>query len=93
MTATELRLAYLLRESLDRLWTYSYEGALVNYLQRWIDQLRWQRLPSFQKLADMLVTDLDILNCCRTKVRMGVAEAVNGNIKMLLRRGRKYRNL
>jgi transposase len=36
--------AYLLKESLDRLWTYHYEGAMLNYLQRWIDQLRWQRL-------------------------------------------------
>ena len=36
--------AYLLKESLDRLWTYHYEGAMLNYLQRWIEQLRWQRL-------------------------------------------------
>ena len=32
--------AYLLKESLDRLWTYQYEGAMLKYLQRWIDQLR-----------------------------------------------------
>ena len=32
--------AYLLKESLDRPWTYHYEGAMLNYLQRWIDQLR-----------------------------------------------------
>jgi hypothetical protein len=34
-----------------------------------------------------------ILNCCRTKVKLGVVEAVNGNIKALLRHGRGYRNL
>jgi hypothetical protein len=34
-----------------------------------------------------------ILNYCRTKVRFGVVEAVNGNIKILLRRGRGYKNL
>jgi len=33
-----------------------------------------------------------ILNYCRTKVRLGV-EAVNGNIKALLQRGRGYRDL
>jgi len=44
--------AYLLKESLDRLWTYHYEGAMLNYLQRWIDQLRWQRLKPFEKLHD-----------------------------------------
>ena len=84
--------AYLLKESLDRLWTYSYEGAMLKYLQRWIDQLRWQRLPSFLKLANMLLDHLDgILNYCRTKVRLGVVEAVNGNIKALLCRGRATR--
>ena len=86
--------AYLLKESLDRLWTYHYEGAMLNYLQRWIDQLRWQRLPSFLKLANMLLDHLDgILNYCKTKVPLGVVEAVNGNIKTIIRRGRGYQNL
>jgi transposase len=81
--------AYLLKESLDRLWTYHYEGAMLRYLQSWIDQLRWQRLRPFEKLAQMLLDHLEgILNYCRTKVAMGVVEAVNGNIKSLLRRGR-----
>ncbi len=86
--------AYFLKESLERLWTYRYEGAMVRYLQSWIDQLRWQRLAPFQKLAFMLADHLDgILNYCRTKVRFGVVEAINGNIKTLLRRGRGYKNL
>jgi transposase len=86
--------AYILKESLDRLWTYHYEGALLNYLQLWMDQLRWQRLEPFRKLADMLLEHLEgILNNCRTKVPMGVVEAVNGNIKSLLRRGLGYKNL
>ena len=86
--------AYLLKESLEQLWTYHYEGAMLRYLQSWIDQLRWQRLKPFQKLAQMLLDHLDgILNYCRTKVRFGVVEAINGNIKTLLRRGRGYTNL
>ena len=86
--------AYLLKESLDRLWTYHYEGAVLNYLQRWMDQLRWQRLEPFQRLARMLLDHLNgILNYCRTKVPLGVVEAINGNIKALLRRGRGYKNL
>src|SRR5450759_3059183 len=51
----KLMKAYLLKESLDRLWTYHYEGAMLRYLQSWIDQLRWQRLAPFQKLAQMLL--------------------------------------
>ncbi len=34
-----------------------------------------------------------ILNYCRTKVSFGVVEAVNGNIRMLINRGRGYQNL
>lgn len=48
--------AYLLKESLERLWTYRYEGAMLRYLQSWIDQLRWQRLAPFQKLARTLLS-------------------------------------
>jgi transposase len=86
--------AYMLKESLARLWDYVYEGAMLRYLQSWIDQLRWQRLAPMEKLATMLLNHLEgILNYCRTKIPMGVVEAVNGNIKALLRRGRGYRDL
>jgi hypothetical protein len=43
----KLMKAYLLKESLDRLWTYTYEGAMLPYLKNWMLQLRWQRLPAF----------------------------------------------
>lgn len=86
--------AYLLKESLDRMWSYTYEGAMLRYLKSWIDQLRWQRLKPMERLARMLLDHLEgILNYCRTKVPMGVVEAVNGNIKALLRRGLGYRDL
>jgi transposase len=86
--------AYLLKESLSRLWNYVYEGAMLNYLESWIKQLRWQRLEPMEKLADLLLKHVEgILNYCRTKVPMGMVEAINGNIKALLRRGRGYTNL
>ena len=86
--------AYLLKESLEKLWDYRYEGAMLNYLKKWIDQLRWQRLRPFEELAEMLGKHLDgILNYCRTQVRFGVVEALNGNIRMLINRGRGYKNV
>ena len=86
--------AYLLKESLDRLWTYRYAGAAERYLNQWIDQLKWQRLEPFKKLALMLLRHQEgLLNYCHVKVPFGVVEAVNGNIKSLLRRGRGYKNL
>ena len=76
------------------MWNYRYEGAMLNYLKKWMDQLKWQRLVPFEKLAETLLKHLHgILNYCRTKVRFGVVEAVNGNIRMLINRGRGYQNL
>ena len=86
--------AYLLKESLDRLWTYRSAGAALRYLNQWIDQLRWQRLRPFQKLAHLLVRHQEgLLNYCHVPLRFGVVEAINGNIKSLLRRGSGYQNL
>jgi len=86
--------AYMLKESLERLWEYRYRGAMLNYLEKWMDQLKWQRLVPFEKLAATLLKHVDgIANYCETKVRFGVVEAVNGNIRMLINRGRGYQNL
>ena len=42
----------------------------------------------------MLFKHLDaIVNYCRTRVRFGVVEAINGNIRMLINRGRGYKNM
>jgi len=31
----------------------------MNYLQKWMDQLKWQRLTAFEKLAEMLLKHID----------------------------------
>jgi transposase len=86
--------AYMLKESLERLWNYRYRGAMLNYLNQWMNQLKWQRLTPFERLAKTLLKHVDgIANYCETKVRFGVVEAVNGNIRMLINRGRGYQNL
>src|SRR6266566_2593091 len=37
--------AYLLKEQLAHLWTYTYESAALRFLTNWLLALRWQRLP------------------------------------------------
>src|SRR5215471_11171705 len=37
--------AYVLREQLDRLWTYKTRPGVLNFLMGWFKALRWQRLP------------------------------------------------
>jgi transposase len=85
--------AYYLKEQIERLWSYTYEGAALRFLDEWVKSLRWQRLPAFQKLALMLLEHLDgILAYCRHKVPFGVVEAINGNLRALIRRGRGYKD-
>ena len=56
--------------------------------------MRWQRLPSFEKLAHLLKDHKEgLLNSYKVRVRFGVVEAINGNLRILLRRGRGYKNL
>jgi len=63
---------------------------MLNDLKKWMDQPRWQRLPSFQKLAATLLKHVNgILNYCRIKVRFGVVEAINGNIRIPINRGKR----
>jgi len=55
--------------------------------------LRWQRMPAFKKLGQTLLNHIDgILSYCRHKVPFGVVEAINGNLRSLIRRGRGYRD-
>ncbi len=88
-----LATAYQLREQLAQLWTYTYAGAARRFLTAWILALRWQRLPAFQRFAGLLLRHLDgILADCHAKVPFGVVEAINGNIRAVIRRGRGYRD-
>ncbi len=85
--------AYLLKEQLAHLWDYTYEGAARRFLTTWLRALRWQRLPAFRKVAQLLLRHLDgILTYCHEKVPFGKVEAINGNIRAVLRRGRGYRD-
>jgi len=85
--------AYYLKEQIERLWSYTYEGAASRFFFRWRDSLRWQRLPAFLKLARTLYNHLEgILAYCHHKVPFGVVEAINGNIRAIIRRGRGYKD-
>jgi transposase len=85
--------AYYLKESIERLWTYRSERAAVNFFFDWKDSIRWQRLPAFQKLVRTLEKHLvGIIEHCKHRVPFGVVEAINANIRSVIRRGRGYRD-
>jgi transposase len=85
--------AYVLREQLDRLWTYKTRPGVLDFLLGWIKALRWQRLPEMERLGDFLLTHIDgIAACCDHAVRFGVVESVNATIKGVIRRARGMRD-
>jgi len=85
--------AYILREQLDRLWTYKTRDGVAHYLWGWLKALRWQRLPEMEKLGDTLVKHFDgIAAYCDHRVRFGVVESLNTTIKAVLRRARGMRD-
>jgi len=85
--------AYVLREQLDRLWTYKTRLSVLNFLFGWIDALRWQRLPEMERLGQFLFTHLEgIAAYCDHPVRFGVVESINTTIKAVLRRARGMRD-
>ena len=85
--------AYYLKESIERLWTYRNERAAVTFFYEWKDSIRWQRLPAFQKLVKTLERHLvGIIEHCKHQVPFGVVEAINANIRSVIRRGRGYKD-
>ena len=84
--------AYVLREQLDRLWTYKTRTGVLRFLNGWCDALRWQRLPEMDRLGEFLFKHLDgIAAYCDHQVRFGVVESINTTIKAVLRLARGMR--
>ena len=68
--------AYVLREQLDRLWTYKTRPGVLNFLNGWINALRWQRLPEMDRLGEFLFLHIEgIAAYCDHPVRFGVVES------------------
>lgn len=85
--------AYVLREQLDRLWTYKTRVGVLNFLLGWIRALRWQRLPEMECLGDFLFRHVEgIAAYCEHSVRFGVVESINTTIKAVIRRARGMRD-
>ena len=85
--------AYVLREQLDRLWTYKTRPGVLNFLMGWFKALRWQRLPEMERLGDFLLKHINgIAAYCDHRVRFGVVESINTTIKAVLRRARGMRD-
>jgi len=84
-----LNTAYVLKESLDQLWSYNTEGWARRFFENWRDALKWQRLPSYQKFAKMIDRHWSgIAAYCKpeNKVALGFVEGFNNKVRVIQRR-------
>ena len=88
-----LSVAYYLKEMFGNLWFYKSRTWALKFLDRWKNQLKWQRLEPLKKFVGLVDRHLEgILNYCDEKVPLGRVEALNGVIKGIIRRSRGFRN-
>ena len=84
-----LNTAYLLKERFGQLWDYRSEVWARKFFDQWRASLRWQRLPSFEKFAEMIERHWDgITAYCKAenKVSLGFVEGLNNKIRVIQRR-------
>lgn len=87
--------AYLLKESFGQLWSYLRPGWARRFFDRWRAELRWQRLPSFVKFANLVENHWHGIEAyCQVdnKVALGFIESLNNRIRVLQRRAYGYRD-
>ena len=84
-----LHTAYLLKESFGQLWDYEKEGWARRFFAHWRAALKWQRLPPYEKFAEMIERHWEgIAAYCQpqNKVALGFVEGLNNKIRVLQRR-------
>ena len=85
--------AYVLREQLDRLWTYKTRDGVLDFLFGWCRRCGGNGCPRWRSLGDILFNHFDgIAAYCDHPVRFGVVESLNTTIKAVLRRARGMRD-
>jgi transposase len=84
-----LNTAYMLKESFGQLWDYEREPWARKFFENWRASLKWQRLKTYEKFAQMIDDHWDgIAAYCKpeNKVSLGFVEGLNGKIRVIQRR-------
>lgn len=90
-----LATAYLLKEEFGQLWSSRREGWARQFFTRWREQLKWQRLRPFEKVATLIEKHWNGIVAYgdpRNKVKLGFVEGLNNKIRVIQRRAYGYRD-
>jgi transposase len=81
--------AYLLKESFEQLWSYTYEASARKFFSNWKESLKWQRLKPYEEFAQLIDRHWDgIAAYCKpeNKISLGFVEGLNNKIRVFQRR-------
>jgi len=81
--------AYVLKESFEQLWDYTYEGSAQKFFDNWKESLKWQRLKPYEEFSELIDRHWDgIAAYCKpeNKVSLGFVEGLNNKIRVFQRR-------
>jgi len=79
--------AYILKDSLKKLWHYSYTTSCEKSLQRWCSIARESGIPALIGFAKMLTRySYGIINHCRYAIHTSRLEGINNKIKVIKRK-------
>lgn len=84
--------ACFLRETRERLWSYTYAGAARPFLTHCIRPTAGNASRDFSQVAQLLLHLNRSLTYCQAKVPFGKSEAIHGNLAAMLWRGRGSRD-
>lgn len=78
---------YILKDSLKKLWRYSYPKSCENFLQQWCAMARESGISALIKFAKMLTRfSYGIINHCRYAIHTSRLEGINNKIKVIKRK-------
>ena len=84
---TSITTAYILKDSLKRLWRYSYSKSCEHALQQWCSMARESTIPVLIDFARMLMRySYGIINHCRYAIHTSRLEGINNKIKVIKRK-------
>jgi transposase len=85
--------AHLLKESFERLWSYTSPTWARKFWADWVAQLKWSRLKPYHQFAKLVEGHLEgILAYCEAPVSLGFIESANLKARNVVRMAYGYRD-
>lgn len=90
----DLNQAYILKDMLKQLWTYTYKACASKFLDKWIDLARETGITELKRFAKGLDKAREgLLSYCQHRITSAKIEAFNGVIKRIIYKACGYNDL